>query len=850
MPLTSPGFHLDALSFWMGIITATLFWWFLRGLLQLWPSIKASFLSSARDLHKNQSNSLEERLRREVVRQTQGLHIAFPLFSLDEIAITPHLLAPPPQASPETASIFEDVISQSVVYTPDWPELSAVFGGSTLEIYDPLTTGNLLAIVGQPGSGKTTALAYLAGQVGRRECPLADLNECIPLYLHVLDLPASPTQNGDPLKPILDLYAQKGAAFGGQQAATLLRASFTSGKLLLLLDGVDELPAINIREFAKYLESLVKAFPQARMVITVSPEYWDGLTQIGFRPYSIASWSHEDINRFLDGWSIHWANLIEPLNPDKKKKVDPAILKNWLFDMADGTSPFDRTLITWAAFSGDVRGPNPIDALEAFIRRIIDPGIRGAIEQIALQFVLFAQPGMAKNELESALSRLSPTAAPIPPAPVAGALIEGPKNATPSSVTAEPPRREISSLPVRFLVENGVLNLHGSERYSFFHPILAGYLAACALQKKPDQASRLVSQQGWIGKNLALCYLGAFCDMSAIIEPSLADAEEPLYRSIFLAARWLREAKGSPGWKIRVMRSLVEIVQADPLPYGIRQRALTALVCSHDPGLAALFKQFVDAKSSVTAQLAALGCGAIREKKLVPDLIELLNSMNSPVVHCAVLALVSMGGQAAIEAVARTLLTGDESSRRAAAEALANHPSEGYAILKDGSVLSDILVRRAVVFGLARVKEKWARETLEKMRIEDGQWVVRNAAAQTVEALELANPRVYKQLPPPAQAPWVIAFAARQGIGIAGDSPAIDMLLMAVKVGDEDERLAALEYLARLPQPDVISALFETVYKAPSAMRETAVNILSEFSAAGVTLPAPSAYGLGRASLR
>jgi HEAT repeat protein len=403
---------------------------------------------------------------------------------------------------------------------------------------------------------------------------------------------------------------------------------------------------------------------------------------------------------------------------------------------------------------------------------------------------------------------------------------------------------------VRFLVENGVFNLHGSERYSFFHPILAGYLAACALQKKPDQAARLVSQQGWTGKNLTLCFLGAFCDMSAIIEPSLADAEEPLFRSIFLAARWLREAKGSPGWKIRVMRSLVEILQSDRLPYGIRQRALTALVCSRDPGLAALFKQFVDAKSPVTAQLAALGCGAIRERKLVPDLIGQLDSMNAPVVHCAVLALVSMGNQAAIEAVARTLLTGDESSRRAAAEALANHPAEGYAILKDGSVLTDILVRRAVVFGLARIKEKWSRETLEKMRIEDGQWVVRNAAAQTVEALELSDPRIYKQLPPPAQSPWVIAFAARQGIGIAGDSPAIDMLLMALKVGDEEERLAAMEYLARLPQPDVIAAMFETVYKAPGAMRETAVNILTEFSAAGVTLPAPSAYGLGKPSLR
>jgi hypothetical protein len=73
---------------------------------------------------------------------------------------------------------------------------------------------------------------------------------------------------------------------------------------------------------------------------------------------------------------------------------------------------------------------------------------------------------------------------------------------------------------------------------------------------------------------------------------------------------------------------------------------------------------------------------------------------------------------------------------------------------------------------------------------------------------------------------------------------------LALKAGDEEERLASLEYLAKLPQPDVISALFETIYKAPGVMRETAVNILTEFSASGVTLPAPSAYGFGRTSLR
>ena len=50
--------------------------------------------------------------------------------------------------------------------------------------------------------------------------------------------------------------------------------------------------------------------------------------------------------------------------------------------------------------------------------------------------------------------------------------------------------------------------------------------------------------------------------------------------------------------------------------------------------------------------------------------------------------------------VARALLQGDEELRRAAAEAMANDPIEGHAMLKEGATLPDILLRRAVVHGL------------------------------------------------------------------------------------------------------------------------------------------------------
>jgi len=60
--------------------------------------------------------------------------------------------------------------------------------------------------------------------------------------------------------------------------------------------------------------------------------------------------------------------------------------------------------------------------------------------------------------------------------------------------------------------------------------------------------------------------------------------------------------------------------------------------------------------------------------------------------------------------------------------------SEGYEILKEGTSLEDIITRRAAVFGLASIRSSWANDLLERIVVEDSQWVVRNAAGQALES--------------------------------------------------------------------------------------------------------------------
>jgi hypothetical protein len=171
-------------------------------------------------------------------------------------------------------------------------------------------------------------------------------------------------------------------------------------------------------------------------------------------------------------------------------------------------------------------------------------------------------------------------------------------------------------------------------------------------------------------------------------------------------------------------------------------------------------------------ELGALGCGLILDTKAVKSLSNLLNDPVMEVRLSAILALSRIGSKSAMEAIAATLLSGNEDMRRAAAESLSMQPEEGYPALEEGSQMEDLLVRRATVYGLARIDEPWARERLNKLQVEDEQWVVRSAATQTLEELSRPNLRIPQPHPPLAQTPWLIAFAGTLGVGIAPGKPA------------------------------------------------------------------------------
>jgi HEAT repeat protein len=288
----------------------------------------------------------------------------------------------------------------------------------------------------------------------------------------------------------------------------------------------------------------------------------------------------------------------------------------------------------------------------------------------------------------------------------------------------------------------------------------------------------------------------------------------------------------------------MDILAKESFTAGIGTRVISALALSGDPNIAALFRQMIKGNQPHLHYMGALGCGLLSDAKAIPDLTALFEDEDPRIGGAACLAMVAIGSKAALDAVMALLLQGSENARRLAAEALANHSAEGHPALEEAASLPDLLVRRSAVFGLKRIRQPWAISLLEKMEIEDGQWVVRTAASQAMEEIRQENPHIPRPLPPLTDSPWLINFAGRLGMGVTSGKPALDLINKALVSGEPRERLSALEYLQQFGREEFLLQIYQTYYGSQALLRETAFNALWHYHAAGNTLPPQLQYGL------
>ena len=855
-------FSLETFSFLVGFITATIFWWLLGRMRPLWGELRTNWAKNREEAKARRSTGVDENHRRTTLRRAQGMHLAAPLFALDEIIEIPRLLAPPVRQVPGEPFLTEDITAQTIPYMPSWPEFAAIYRTPSLSLPQALSGGVNLIITGQPGTGKTIALAYLASLAANHDPQLGKLSECVPFFYHIADLNLPDGETKDVLNPIQDAAAEHAPVLDLTRLPNFIEYAFNSGQALLLLDGFDELAPEGQTKVTNYLKALLQTYPNIHVVTTGCPEQLGGLLNLGFEPLALMPWRASQCDEFIEKWGQLWSQTIasEAWAQNGPEEIDPLLINTWLNSNNETLTPLELTLKIWAGYAGDSLGPGILDAIATHIRRLAPSGTPlAALETLGMQVALSAQSifdsrsarewvrnfELPEDETVEMEVEDGDEGTNESEKPKTGSLKQNRKTGLlgrtgPLGKTGPLPS---SSRLLTKMTESGLLTSHSGNRMRILHPVLGGYLAGRAMAAvNVDDA--LLQQPDWSGKLLAMRYIAAHGDASGLADAMLRKTEMPLHQPLFSVARWLRDAPREAPWRGKVFAKLAGLLQSEGIPLTLRAQAVAAFYWSGDPGADPLFRQFIQTTSFELVQLVALGSGAVRDSKAVEMLSGILYSPSVSAQRAGCLALVAIGTSPAMETVARALLNGEEDLRRAAAESLANDPNEGHAMLKEGITLADILLRRAVIYGLARVEDDWAIEALKTIQVEDDQWVVRNSASEVLESKSGIDPRVPHKLTAPSDTPWLIEFAGKQGVGISPGSPATDVLLAALNGDSEEERLAALPYLKRMPTEGVITNLYHAMYRDDPELREAVFLVLCELAASGIKLPDPQQFGL------
>ncbi len=896
-------FAIHLPSFGLGFLAGVLLLVFLQQLRPILRQTREAVKEQVSSVKAGLSTSIEVRFRGDVVKMLQTNHLAAPLFSLDEIALPARLLAPPAPIVPDGEIPIEDITTQTLPYLPDWPEAPAAFGALNLSLAEAMSRGADLLLVGRPGSGKTVALTRLALRTARQDAELEpDLARRVPVYVHAAELALPPREANKPLDVLYNALAEKVSTIVEAQLPQFLAAIFENELALLLVDGLDEMPPTAQHSIIEFLVDIRNRYPGNRLIAAAAPEDLSAMEPLGLHPVAMAAWSRDEAATFLARWAELWQEHVvdEPWAANLPPAVDPLVLNSWLLESGDTASPLALTLKAWAAYAGDGRGPRLADALDAYIRRMTADiaNARPAMEQLAAQMTLTLNPVIARNAAGRFVSSFEDPTAPEGEAasasPVEGladfeseldalletsdfqdeieslkteaastasggaALLTDPfltedldslADDTPADKGKGRKGKEVSGRNVRRmlpeLVKSLMLTYRPGSRISFSHPLVAGYLAGNGLAARGG-ATQLLPQPPWAGRTLALEFIAANGDISSLMNP-LLDDHDPLLRTTLIAGQWPRHAPANAAWRATLLRTLAGLLQRDDLALGLRLRLTTALAFSGEKSIGSLFRQMLGAPNPSSRILGALGCGLTRNTKAVEPLTQILYEASGLLGRAAALALVAIGTTPALEAVTTALLQGDETLRKAAAEALANHPEEGYAVLKEGATVDDLAVRRAVVFGLARLRhEAWATQLLETMQVEDSQWVVRNAAQQGLEAMaQVGRLRVPAPQPPLHETPWLIAFASKHGMGVTEKS-AWETVGLALREGSEEEQLAGMDLLRQHPSAarNNLPVLYQALTGPDGEMREAAFFTLWLIGAAGVDLPSVQKMGL------
>ncbi|MEM2145700.1 MAG: NACHT domain-containing protein, partial [Candidatus Jordarchaeaceae archaeon] len=442
MPIFFHGLSSNWFSYLLGFFSGIIFIWFINVAKEVYYKAGELIREKRRKSQEDYLLTAESTYRNITYHYAQSLHLFSHLFPLDKICIVPTMLIPPSQVQPGESPFFTDLVSTTIPYLPDWPEMAMRFGAKTVTLAQVIEQENILrvAIHGNAGSGKTTALAHFASILCKGEPCNKKLEEYLPILVHIgeinLDSVADPVEN-----LITAALSRMSSSLETRGIKILLNAKIRQGKAILLLDGLDELPVQDIDKSVKYLQSLSIHLPTLKVITTASLEYFDGLRELGFLFLPIACWNRTQRSHYIKRWVEIWEEISDnhETNPTNQLTNICLLLEPWINHNNPYADPLTLTLVLWSTLNNSLLGAKKIDAIESYTRCLCAPKVRPLVEKLAKQQLLSQCPIFTIEDL----NRISPT------------LLES----------------------LSELIKSGLVKQYHTQKICFIHPIFASHLA-------------------------------------------------------------------------------------------------------------------------------------------------------------------------------------------------------------------------------------------------------------------------------------------------------------------------------------------------------------------------------------
>lgn len=859
--------EFDPLSYGLGFASAAgvslVAWRYRRRLARLQESAESQVEGTREFIGR----AADARYYRDVLRMVQAYHVFRDRIPLSEIVMEPRLIAPPVSlAVPGGEDAVAESVFDVVPVIHDLPQSYSPYNIETIPLRDLGAGHRQVALLGASGSGKSTTLATLAlmalGEIAfetmedltaqaideqeqnlsqderdararerehvqeraleklrevrerqekllsestleaQDELPPIDVDGLLPVLVHLHDIDIDPALYGkdstvDPAEPLVRAVQHTVGSVTRQVVGSAIYPALETGTALVLIDGWDELSPAARDGYFHWLRSLCDVYRRNLMVIAGPVEGYDQLADIGFMPTFLRPWRDDDFTTFARRVSAIWTT--QSKGKHKAAPPDEQTMKRMTVDNR-GRSALDVTLKIWAALANDEREAGRYGWYDAYARRVSG--------EDALRALL---PAIAEAQLDAG--------GPLDQAAIEAALAHASEEATAKGTPK-------ASTAIERLTEAGLLRQHANQTYSLVHPQVAGFLASDRLvQRGSDAVTEKALEPAWED---AIGFAAAHINIMPAVYRKLSTTPDLLYNNLFRLVRWMPDAPVDAPWRGDIFKRLAAAMMTPEQFPTVRARAMAAMIASRDRNVLFILRQALRAADSDIRRLACVGLGALGSSEAIRDLQPMLGDEDRDVQLAAGLALGAIGTERALEIMVEGLLAGSEELRRAVAEALAAVPDEGHAILRDAIQAQDIMIRRATVYGLSRVRAPWALTALYQAMIEDEQWYVRTAAEEAFMKAQSPSASGVRPHPEADSLVWLIQWAADRGEGVPTGDGARQVLVRALQEGQPIYKIMAALTLGRLGHVPALKPLYAALRDRSPEVRDAAYLALAD----------------------